>query len=306
MGYLKTLTSKDVIVTPFTVHKQFSYSGEVPNYNNGDIFFVLFRYKDYLFNSGEFDTGSKALVGHSLNQLFYANYGEGTGKIKEATTASFNPDGTITGEFSTTNYINSPQSIYDLRYFYKDSPSIDNGVLSIPYIKYGEAIKPGSFSASFDIGVPYDVTDDGEGNIINKNDGTQVGNIFYNSGIVTYIPYDGSGITTSGKIISPKWQSTTTIYETQYKCTINPPEYNFSLNETLMSGSSAFTYNSSSYYQPQGDALVDFATGSIFNPYVTGVGLYNDNQELLAIAKLAKPLPTSTTSDITIVINLDR
>ena len=50
MGYLKTLTSKDVIVTPFTVHKQFSYSGEVPNYNNGDIFFVLFRYKDYLFN----------------------------------------------------------------------------------------------------------------------------------------------------------------------------------------------------------------------------------------------------------------
>ncbi len=69
---------------------------------------------------------------------------------------------------------------------------------------------------------------------------------------------------------------------------------------------SSFIYESSSYYQPQGDTLVNFATASNFNPYITGVGLYNDNKELLAIAKLAKPLPTSTTTDTTILINIDR
>ena len=158
----------------------------------------------------------------------------------------------------------------------------------------------------FSIGV---ISDDGEGNLIlNSTPNKIVGNIVYQHGIAV-VTNNVSGIVnsfTTGSNFRCEFSSSYTIYETQYKCTINPPEYNFSLNETLMSGSSAFTYNSSSYYQPQGDALVDFATGSIFNPYVTGVGLYNDNQELLAIAKLAKPLPTSTTSDITIVINLDR
>jgi len=47
-------------------------------------------------------------------------------------------------------------------------------------------------------------------------------------------------------------------------------------------------------------------TGSDFSPYVTTIGLYNENQELLAVAKLAQPLPTSQTTDTTILINLDR
>ena len=96
------------------------------------------------------------------------------------------------------------------------------------------------------------------------------------------------------------------IYETQYKCTINPPEYNFTLNESVISGSSTFEYSSSYYYQPEDGIISNFATASTFTPYITGVGLYNENQELLAIAKLAQPLPTSRTTDTTIVINLDR
>jgi hypothetical protein len=34
--------------------------------------------------------------------------------------------------------------------------------------------------------------------------------------------------------------------------------------------------------------------------------LYNDNQELLAVAKLAQPIQSSPTTDTTILINLDR
>jgi hypothetical protein len=52
--------------------------------------------------------------------------------------------------------------------------------------------------------------------------------------------------------------------------------------------------------------MYDFVTGSSFTPYVTTVGLYNENQELLAVAKLSQPLPTSRTTDTSILINLDR
>jgi hypothetical protein len=102
-------------------------------------------------------------------------------------------------------------------------------------------------------------------------------------------------------------QSSFTIYETQYKCTIRPDELNYSLNPTLLSGS-ALTNPINSNGAPvntSGD-VVDFVTGSSFAPYVTAVGLYNTNNELLAVGKLAQPIPTSRTVDMNIVINMDK
>ena len=93
--------------------------------------------------------------------------------------------------------------------------------------------------------------------------------------------------------ITCSFDSTITIYESQYKCTIRENEFNFSQNPTLISGSS----NSGKVY--------DYATGSYFNPYVTTVGLYNNDKELLAVAKLAQPLPLSAVTDMNILINLD-
>jgi hypothetical protein len=97
----------------------------------------------------------------------------------------------------------------------------------------------------------------------------------------------------SSSNITCSFDSTITIYESQYKCTIRENEFNFSQNPTLISGSS----NSGIIY--------DFATGSYFNPYITTVGLYNNNKELLAVAKLSQPLPLSSVTDTNILINLD-
>ena len=47
-------------------------------------------------------------------------------------------------------------------------------------------------------------------------------------------------------------------------------------------------------------------TGSYFSPYVTTVGLYNELNQLLAGGKLAQPLPTSRTTDTSILVNIDR
>ena len=93
--------------------------------------------------------------------------------------------------------------------------------------------------------------------------------------------------------ITCSFESNITLYEQQLKCTIRENEFNFSQNPTLISGSS----NSGIIY--------DFATGSYFNPYVTTIGLYNNNKELIAVAKLAQPLPLSSVTDTTIMVNMD-
>ena len=93
--------------------------------------------------------------------------------------------------------------------------------------------------------------------------------------------------------ITCSFSSSFNIYETQYKCTIRENEFNFSQNPTLVSGSS------------NSGVLYSFATGSYFSPYVTTVGLYDNSYNLLAVAKLAQPLPTSAVTDTTILINLD-
>jgi len=57
--------------------------------------------------------------------------------------------------------------------------------------------------------------------------------------------------------------------------------------------------------QPNQQAYYDFATGSYFSPYVTTVGLYNESYQLVAVGKLAQPIPISLYTDTTFVINFD-
>ena len=89
------------------------------------------------------------------------------------------------------------------------------------------------------------------------------------------------------------------IYENEVRCVIKESEFNLSYNPTLVSGS----YISGS--------LKYFATGSIlpsgsyFTPYVTTLGLYNSNNELLAVAKFGKPMLVSPDTDMTFVVKYD-
>ena len=53
------------------------------------------------------------------------------------------------------------------------------------------------------------------------------------------------------------------------------------------------------------ELLKDFATGSSFEPYITTIGLYNDNYQLVAIGKLAKPLPNNKDIAYTFSVRFD-
>lgn len=80
------------------------------------------------------------------------------------------------------------------------------------------------------------------------------------------------------------------VYEKIVKCTVKDYEFNFSYNpSTLISGST----------------VKNFITGSDFHPYATTIGLYNDSNDLLAVAKFGQPVPISQQTDMCYIIKLD-
>jgi hypothetical protein len=128
-----------------------------------------------------------------------------------------------------------------------------------------------------------------------------------------------------------KFKNNHVVYENFIKCTIKDYEFNLSYNPTLLSGSQALLipitgsidkdgnivkFNDKVFYEIYGSnfgILKDFVTGSIissdgtssFSPYVTTIGLYNDEQDLLAVAKMAVPMPISDTTDMTFLVKFD-
>ena len=249
------------------------------------------------------------MVYRSVQELYYSNYLNGVDG-SPASTASFNADGTITGEPYTPNYYNYLGSTLPANRFFPQNYNDEVGVISIPSNLFGEYIEPNTLTIT---GINGSISDDGNGNLL--YDGFKMGDVIYEHGIIILTldvspDMGGYGLGSYGVasygtanpplildfINSPitiTFQSHTTIYETQYKCTIRQNEFTFSQNPSLISGSS------------NSGIVSDFATGSYFNPYITTVGLYNNNKELLAVAKLAQPLPVTSITDTSIIINLD-
>jgi hypothetical protein len=83
------------------------------------------------------------------------------------------------------------------------------------------------------------------------------------------------------------------IHENEVRCLVLESDYNLSYNPTLVSGS----YTSGS--------LKNFATSSDFYTYATTLGLYDDDNQLLAVAKFGKPIMMSPDTDMTFVVKYD-
>lgn len=88
------------------------------------------------------------------------------------------------------------------------------------------------------------------------------------------------------------FQNEQVLYEHNIKCSVKEYEFNY-------------TYNKSAIYSGSNGQVKEFVTGSEFTPYVTTIGLYNDAQELLAIAKFSQPIPLSQDSDTNYLVRWD-
>jgi len=294
MSVFKPFITSDVLISPFGVNKAFTFKGnsELTASNVEIDRYIGENNTSSLWVSGSNPTGQihiqdKILVYNSIKELYYSNYLTNPSG-SPAGTASFNLDGTITGPAYTPNYYNYlSTTLPNYRYIPTGSGDII-GVISIPSNLFGEYLKPTSLTLTSG---SLSLTDDGLGNILSSS--VNVGNIIYEHGVIilTQGSFINNFITTPHLTCS--FESTVTIYESQYKCTLRQNEFNFSQNPTLISGS----LNSGIIY--------DFATGSYFTPYITTIGMYNNKYELIAVAKLSQPLPTSAVTDTTILVNLD-
>jgi hypothetical protein len=125
-----------------------------------------------------------------------------------------------------------------------------------------------------------------------------IGNLFYRNGFatITHPKYDTvlSSSTGDGIINSLQFQGSHLIYEHEYQCTVQEHEFNATTNL------SARTFNSSVSHE-----LADFTTSSYFSPFVTTIGLYNENNELLVVGKLGQPIRMSEDTDTTFIVRYD-
>ena len=301
MSVFKQFLSQDIIVTPFKVNKSFTFYGgsSLITSDVGIDRLIGTNITDTLFNpitdptTGYVNTGSyQRLVYNSIKELYYTNF-LSSSKGDEATLTIIDNGVILQSNKQQPSYENYLQSTLTPYRYFPTGSNDQIGIISIPSTLFGEQIKPKSFTLT---SASNSLIDDGEGNIYLNNSSSIVGNIIYSHGIITLTTASISGSINlydyfiTGSNITTSFESTYTIHETQYKCTIRESEFNLSYNPSLLSGST----------------LYDYATGSFFAPYITTVGLYDGQQNLLAVAKLSQPLPSSPTTDMNIIINIDR
>ena len=318
MSVYKSLTTSDVIVTPFKTNKSFSFKGNA--FTGSNVGIDRFMGQNSPFTANLLDTGqivsqSKSLIYDSIKQLYYSNY------IREENgstvlTSSINPDGVRIGQSGIQPMYDNflPNTLLANRLF--PTASLDEiGVISIPSNLFGEYVMPGTFRYEYNGTSDGIITDDGNGGLF--QDGAKIGDIIYQHGMAI-ITAAGSSITgsvygtavygtgiysnansndlnylISTNDVTCSFQSNLTIYESQYKCTFSPNEFTYTQNPSSISGSA----NTGIPY--------DFVTGSYFEPYITTVGLYNGANQLVAVGKLSQPLQSSNITDTTILVNLD-
>jgi len=121
--------------------------------------------------------------------------------------------------------------------------------------------------------------------------GSHIGNIFYAQGIIVITNQSSFQDYFTGSY-NINFQNEHIIYESEIRCIIKENEYNLSYNPTLVTN-----------YQT--GSLKNYATSSDFYPYFTTIGLYNDNNELLMVSKIAKPIMISPNTDMCIIIKYD-
>lgn len=134
---------------------------------------------------------------------------------------------------------------------------------------------------------------------------SQIGNAIYKNGVVVvtdprpkyknvFTGATGQYDFGSNRGFNVSTKGIVTLYEHEALCKIRASEFNFSMNPSLRENG-----------DDTEDVLRSFVSSSAFTPYITTVGLYDDDYQLLAVAKLASPVPKRSDVDLTIILRWD-
>jgi hypothetical protein len=345
MSAWKQFLASDIIVTPFEVNKSFTcyfsadsdpagygisvygigYYGEEGTPGDSSCGGYIDRFIGTNLTSsfnlltdpktGISSSQYERLVYESVKQLYYTNYissSTGDNVSQPVLVPGADEAGNVlVGNIESPLYDNFLQSTLVPNRYFPTASNSQIGVISVSSKLYGDYLVPGSVKITTTLtgsGGTYTIEDDSEGNLYLGS--LHYGNVIYTHGMIILTNSssftDSYGVSSYGGdsygegfpptidwmngAITCSFSSSMTIYETQYKCTLRESEFNYTLNRSARDADGT---------------LKDNVTGSYFSPYVTTVGLYDEAQNLLAIGKLAQPLPTSATTDTTILVNID-
>ena len=322
MGAYKKLNQQDAYITTYTARKSWTASGSqypdlgilnlvgesgsgayVPLDSN-----IVYGGGDSNASTASFD---KRLVYQSIYQLYYSSFSSSV----YHSTSSFD------------NYLQSSFNVSGSRHINENI-----AVFSLPKEVYGTHLEPSSISMFLDIpegsgqnyvlnnyvtegGIDSDldlynqytiptisslpsssdsIVDDGEGNL-HLSSGSllldKIGNVIYPHGQIIITDTFLAKVFNDELNAVIEWKSNLPIYTQNYHCKVKANDLNFTLNKTAAN--------------QQTGQIKDNISGSAFQPYVTTIGLYNDANQLIAVAKTASPIPKSTNTDMSFHIKLD-
>ena len=143
-----------------------------------------------------------------------------------------------------------------------------------------------------------EIIDDGNGSLIYSGSDrsyTQpakvIGDIIYNHGLVIITDEDVARYLSTYSRHKLRWKSNQPIYTYNVHCKVKDSELNHTYNSSALTGSFGLK--------------ADNASGSNFTPYITTVGMYNDANELIAVAKTNHPIQKTQNTDMTFVVKID-
>jgi hypothetical protein len=151
-----------------------------------------------------------------------------------------------------------------------------------------------------------------------------VGNVFYSHGIITLTKDTqiGSERQNAFNEFDLSYKSTITIYENEFLLVVGEDEFNASTNPSsyietnIETGSIETTFEgvrkwrTSEKYQKAEFGVYEYSSsidpiGSYLAPYITTIGLYDDNMDMVAVAKLATPVKSMPDLPVNFLVRID-
>ena len=225
--------------------------------------------------------GNIAAGGAKLNEAFFLNFSRLLSKdeikkdiFRMSVLTGGTPDArtdTLTiGDYgaSTSYLVNSPAGEYAVLYTSSATPNANSGV-GLLYYQAGVAVLTSSIFDG-DMGPGF-------------SSGTY-------SALATGSNINVMADSIRNRLVDIDFNNTVELNSTIYFCRANHNEFNYSANPTYLSQSQIRVKNTTS------DNPVS---------YITTVGLYSSDNELLAVAKLSEPLKKDPNTELTIRVRLD-
>lgn len=246
--------------------------------------------------------------------VVYTNFE--SSKLKTFTTADTMYSIVFTTTASTTGsnsaYYNSTRQML---YNFKLENSFtaltgDIGILTLKKRYFDCKIKPGTLTATVTGDHADDYYDSGSGEFKRKAGGNiTVGAFMEDLGMAVVTSTSSSLTSIVQSVTSIRYQAVVEHTELSVFCKCKPNELNFSLNPSSLN-LTTLNYSYTTDPLTSSTCASEFSpmlvsSGINWQPHITSVGLYNDSNELLAIAKLSRPLKKSTDLPMTIRLQID-